>query len=164
MRILRSGGNPELWLSQFCYKVGLTDRDRNYHELRNLAMAINALGCIDQFNLGASVGIEILFCRLSAIAEALKNGADRPNWNLSGEIERYDEPTAVLPPQRRSEVSRSAKEKLDAASLREKLAHPRASDVDVDLGLADAPSFDRGKGGKDKKKGRSSGAKGSGAP
>ena len=78
MRILRFGGNAELWLSQFCYKAGLTDRDRNYHELWNLVVAINALGCIDQFNLGASVGIEILFCRLSAIAEALKNGADRP--------------------------------------------------------------------------------------
>ena len=54
MRILRFGGNPELWLSQFCYN--LTDRDRHYHELRNLVMAINALGCIDQINLGASVG------------------------------------------------------------------------------------------------------------
>ena len=121
MRIL-----PGLWLCQFCNKVTLTDRGRNYHERRSLVMAINAFGYVDQFNFGASVGLEILFCCLSAIAEALKNGADRLSWNHSGEIEYYDVPAALLPTQRCSEVSRSAKEKLDTAALRDWQAHGRA--------------------------------------
>ena len=43
----------------------LTD---DYHELRGLVLAVNAVGTVDQHNMGVSVGIEILCCRLASIA------------------------------------------------------------------------------------------------
>jgi hypothetical protein len=140
-RMLRFGGNPELWLAQFSYKVGLLDRDRNYHELRGSVLALNAFGTVDQYNMGASVGIEILCCRLASIAEALKSGADRPSWNRSGEIENYDEPTTLLPPERRAEVAKAAKDRLDTASLRDRLNNPKAGDSDLTVGLGSGGGF-----------------------
>jgi hypothetical protein len=117
-------------------------------------LALNAFGTIDQYNMGASVGIEILCCRLASIAEALRSGADRPNWNLSGEIENYDEPTALLPPERRAEVARAAKDRLDTASLRDRLNNPKATDPDLTVGLGSGGGSDsKGKGKEDRGKG-----------
>ena len=132
-RMLRHGGSPDLWFAVLCRKIGLMDNDRNFHEARNIVAAIQAFGCIDQFNIGGSVGIEMLFRRLASICEALKRGADRADWSLSKTIEALEDPVGLLSSERRAEVSRSAKDELDTAALRQRLAGPAKAEDNVDF-------------------------------
>ena len=105
-------------------KKSLGDNDRNYHELSTLVQIVEEAGEVDQVNLGGLVCLETATRRISAIVDAIKHGAGHANWSQAQEIMGADRDDDLLAPERREEVSRSVKLRLEIESLRQRTMAP----------------------------------------
>jgi hypothetical protein len=117
----RAGGTPSLWLSELARDKRLARTDRNYKELKALADAVEVGGGYDQLNVGGCMIFEIILRRAAAVAESIAKGADRPDWSVARHITAEADSLSLLTPAKAAEVSKKAKEDLEAQVLRQRL-------------------------------------------
>jgi hypothetical protein len=157
-----------LWLMELAKDKRLTKRDRNYRELKTLAEAVEVGGTYDQLNLGSNLVFEVLLRRAAAVAHAIRNGAEHPDWTLADQITGELDNFTLLTPATQQEVNRKAKEKMDIEILQQRLSvgrggsaagpsgssgyDPLTIDAHVDVGGLPAGGA-RGRGGKNDAKG-----------
>ena len=68
------GGNPKLWMHLWMKELGVSGKDRLYHEVTTLVEILYQGGTYDQLNVGAVASLEISSRRLIAIVEATSKG------------------------------------------------------------------------------------------
>ena len=126
-KMAKSHMRPSAWLLAMQAKKSLGDNDRNYHELSTLVKIVEEAGEVDQVNLGGLVCLETATRRISAIMDAIKNGAGNANWSQAQDIMGADRDDDLLAPERREEVSRGVKLRLEIENLRQRTLVPARS-------------------------------------
>jgi hypothetical protein len=116
--IVKGGGHPMQYLENWIQKKNIGDNDRNYHELESLLQILEDAACHDQLNLGGNLFVETLTRRVTSMIEALSRGPQQANWSQAREImgrEKYD---SLMSAERRAEVNRQTKDRLEIEALR----------------------------------------------
>ena len=89
------------------------------HELRTLSESFYYFGTVDQLNLGASVGLEILSRRLAAIVEAYSDPA-KVDWHSARYYRGVAGVEEAIAPGLRSFVARRAKDDVELHNARQR--------------------------------------------
>ena len=82
----RGGGNPKLWLAEFCRDRRIEKSDRVYHELHNLVEVVYIGGTFDQLNMPALQSFERISRRIATIVDAY-SGTGQPSWRMARHYE-----------------------------------------------------------------------------
>ena len=115
------GGNPKLWFLEWAKEVGISRRDRAWHEVNALIETLYVAGTFDQVNMGALVSMEVLTRRLLQYVEAYAHGAENPNWSSAKHFAGSASAMDLVPAEMRSYASRLAKEEAELEALRLKV-------------------------------------------
>ena len=92
-KMVQRGGDPKGWLLEFSRENQLGPKDRTWHELQTLTLAVHLAGTHDALNLGGLACIEALARRVTAIAEAHRGGPGTlPKWESTRHILGVDNP------------------------------------------------------------------------
>ena len=154
-KMVQRGNDPKGWLLEFSRENQLGPKDRTWHELQTLTLAVHLAGTHDALNLGSLACIEALARRLAAIAEAYRGGPGTlPKWEGTRHILGIADPFSLMSSELRSHVVRSTREEIERESA---YARARVSDPAGVPGAASAATWgglprqpDQGGGGKDK--------------
>lgn len=162
-KMFHRGNDPKGWLLEFSRENQLTPKDRTWHELQTLTLAVHLAGTHDALNLGSLACIEALARRLAAIPEAYRGGPGvLPKWEGTRHILGISDPFSLMSSELRSHVVRSTREEIERESA---YARARVTEPAGAPGAASAATWgvlprqpdhggkDRDKGGKDKGKG-----------
>ena len=107
-RMLNHGGDPKLWMQGFAKEVGISSRDRTWHELSTLVQVIYLAATFDALNLGALASVEMVARRIAAIAEAHRGGANAvPRWEATRHIVGVTDPYDLVSAELRGHVARA---------------------------------------------------------
>ena len=82
-QVQHHGGNPKLWMHLWMKELGVSGKDRLFHEVTTLVEILHQGGTYDQLNVGAVASLEIASRRLIAIVEATSKLLDSPNWETA---------------------------------------------------------------------------------
>ena len=133
----------------FAARKHLPENDRNYHELESLLQILEDVACYDQLNLGGNLFVESLTRRVSTITEALSKGPSAASWSQSKEIIGRERCDSLLSGERRAEISKLTKERLDVETLKQRAHQPRgevgAHDAAAAVRLGGLPCFSEDK-------------------
>jgi hypothetical protein len=114
----KHGGNPLAWLDRWLSSKGVEAHERTAHEMSTLLRAVWYFGVYDQYNVGASAGMETLLRRVAQITEAYRHDATRPSWtavrHFGGSVDAMD----PVPLSLRAFNAKRAKEEADVENHR----------------------------------------------
>jgi hypothetical protein len=155
MDVLRAGGDPRQWLSDWIREKKLDSGDRLCRELRSLIEVLYLGGVYDHLNDGSVLCLEAASRRVKAIVEAYSMSSVQPQCWLAkyftGDVNAED----GLREELRSHATKLAKEEYDFQAARTKSRGLPSSSADGDGGGAShyegAPKGDtkgRGRGGR----------------
>ena len=111
-QMLKYGGTPRQWLTEYLRDRKIEKSDRTYHELVALIDAIEYAGCIDQINLPSLVSMERLARRIATIVDAYGN-VGAPNWKMAKHYEGTAGPFDAVSPALRTWGMKRYKEEQD---------------------------------------------------
>ena len=113
-------GDPRLWYREWKTDVELRGGDRTCHEMDCLVDAVYYGGMVDQLNLGALLGYEVIFRRLLTITDAYSGGAAKPRWTTARFMRGTGSIRDAVPQAMRSHVARRVREEneFNVASTR----------------------------------------------
>ena len=123
-RMLRTGGDPKLWFAEWTKELGLTRKDRAWHEVNWLIETLHVAGTHDQLNMGSIAALEVVFRRLIQYTEAHAQGAENPNWNSAKHFAGTTSALDIVPENMRTYASRLAKEEAELEALRARARGP----------------------------------------
>jgi hypothetical protein len=110
--VLKNGGDPRRWFTDWKRLKRLEDNDRVCHAMKVLVDVLWYGLCFDQLNGGACAVFEVVCRRLQAIMNAYSNLA-RPNWAAARLFEGGVDVDAGIQADLRSFVARKAKEEQE---------------------------------------------------
>jgi hypothetical protein len=117
-RFDRAGGDPRQWFLLWCREKNIGSTDRTFFEVETLVDYFYYSGCVDQVNLGALVGAEVVSRRLQQYVDAYAAGGDRPNWDSAGLMSHAESVTDIVSPGLRVHVNQRARDQANLQLLR----------------------------------------------
>ena len=118
----RVGLTPTSWVEKFLLSAKWSDTDRSIHELRSLAVYIEAAGSYDQLNLASLASFEHMSRRWQVIMEAHAENPTQPDYDAAAFITgEYLEKGGVAPELK----AHVAKQMRDEAEVRKQLGKVR---------------------------------------
>ena len=126
-KFFKAGGSPKAWFPEWCREVGITRKDRAWHEVECLIEALWQAGTFDQLNMGAIAAMEVIARRLLQYVEAYAKGAENPNWSAAKHFSATTSALDLVPENMRMHAARQAKEETELESLRARARQPGAA-------------------------------------
>ena len=74
-KMQRHGGDPKRWFQEWAKEIGLSRKDRAWHEVNSIIELLYVAGTFDQLNMGANACLEVATRRLLQYVEAYAHGA-----------------------------------------------------------------------------------------
>eukprot|EP00438_Fugacium_kawagutii_P022866 Skav226462 [mRNA] locus=scaffold1781:97140:98588:+ [translate_table: standard] len=118
--MLKSGGDPKLWLQVWARHKGIAETDRVMFELRTLIEIVHLGGTYDQLNMSSLASFESAARRIQSIVDAYSAGST-PDWGAARIITGYRGPDDAVSPQLRTWAARKGKEEVELAQARAKM-------------------------------------------
>ena len=134
---LKNGGDPRLWFQNFCHNKWIERTDRMFHEMETLINAFYAFETIDQVNLPALEGVEILARRLQSMVEAYSINPARPSWENAKVWTGRGDPDDCCDPAFKVYAARKNREEVELVQARQKVRDLRGAPDVGDIGGGD---------------------------
>ncbi|CAK0877287.1 unnamed protein product, partial [Prorocentrum cordatum] len=106
-------GTPAAWFAEWAREVGISRKDRAWHEVECLVECLWLAGSYDQLSAGAVAALEAVARRLLQRVEAYAKGADNPNWSAAKHFSAISSALDLAPEEMRMCAARQAKGELE---------------------------------------------------
>ena len=120
-RFDRAGGDdPRQCFLLWCRENNIGSTDRTFYEVKTLVDYFYYSGCVDQVDLCAFLGAEVVSWRLQQYVDAHATGGDRPNCDSASLVTHADSVSDIVFPGSRLYVSQRARDQANLQLVRDR--------------------------------------------